>query len=555
MSSWHNSNRRIAVGNWFGCHTILYFLDFPLDFTMKMNLCRRNCRNFILLLSLCCPAFLQAENLGKVSFPISCTPESQAGFEQAVALMHSFQYPGARPAFAAVAEKEPQCAMAWWGQAIVLYQQLWGWPNEKVLARGHEFIAQAQAAGPVTARERMYIDAAAAFFDTQSKLSKEQREQRYTEKMADLWRGYPQDVEAGSLYALALLSWYQPDTEAARKQSIAILQDLFARAPDHPGVDHYLIHATDTSEFAALGLPAARRYAATAPASSHALHMPSHIFAQLGMWQEMIDSNLVAAAAAAEAARQDRSNGADYQIHPMQYLHYAYMQTARDEEAQKLFASLKDVPAIVPDAVTDEGLVMRALYIMEARQWPMAAQLDDHAPTVSFVRLRLHWVKAIAAAHLGDLKSAQYHVKRLHKAYTQFRRENRRAAATSPMIVEAEAWLDFARGRGDRAVARLRAAAGDEEFGVDAFFMPLREQLGDMLLELNRPAEALEAYEASLKSTPGRFNSLFGAGRSAQLAGHADAAIRYYAELLRNAGPNAERPQLGLARTALAARK
>jgi tetratricopeptide (TPR) repeat protein len=510
---------------------------------------------FLFLLLFCAGVQAQTvEKLGKVSLPISCTPEAQATLEQAVAQMHSFQYPSAHPVFDGLAAREPQCAMAWWGKAIILYQQLWGWPDVKTLDKGHEFIERARAAGPVTPRERMYIDAATTFFGPQSKLAKEERQQRYTEKMADLWHSYPQDVEAGSLYALALLSRYQPDEEAARKKAIAILQELFAHSPDHPGVDHYLIHATDTQEFAAQGLPAARRYALIAPASSHALHMPSHIFAQLGMWQEMIDSNAVAAAAAAEAARRDKNNGANYQIHPMQYLHYAYMQTARDEEAQKLFTSLKDVPAIVPDEITDEGLVMRALYIMETRQWQLAEQLDDRPPTVSFVRLRLHWAQAIAAAHLGDRKSAQQQVKQLRKAYADFRKENHRVPRTSPMTVEAEAWLDFIRGRGERAVAKLRAAAEEEEFGVDAFFLPLREQLGDLLLELNRPAEALEAYEASLKATPGRFNSLFGAGKAAELAGQPEASRRYYSELLRIAAPGAQRPQLAQARTALAAR-
>jgi len=512
------------------------------------------CRNFLLLLLLGA-SLLRAqttENLGKVSLPVSCPPEAQADLERALALMHSFQYPSAQPVLAAITEKEPQCAMGWWLRALNLYHQLWNWPDPKAITQGHEFIVKAQAAANVTARERMYIDAAAAFFDTQPKLTQAQRVQRYTEKMAELRRSQPQDVEAGSLYALALLSSYQADTNAARRQAIERLQDLFSKAPDHPGVDHYLIHATDTPEFAAQGLAAARRYAVTAPASSHALHMPSHIFAQLGMWQEMIDSNLAAAASAADAARRDKSNGAEYQIHPMHYLHYAYMQTARDDDAQKLRDSLKDVPAIDPDEITDEGLAMRALSIMEAHQWQLAAQLDEHAPTVAFVRTRLHWAQAIAAAHLGDRKSAQRHVKAVHRAFAELRKENRSSESTSPMVTEADAWLEFVRGRHEQAVTKMRAAAEAEEFGVDHFSLPAQEQLGDLLLELNRPAEALAAYETSLKATPGRFNSIYGAGRSAELAGHAETARRYYSELLRMADPKSERPQLHAARAFLA---
>jgi tetratricopeptide (TPR) repeat protein len=232
----------------------------------------------------------------------------------------------------------------------------------------------------------------------------------------------------------------------------------------------------------------------------------------------------------------------------MHYLHYAYMQTARDDDAQKLFASLKDVPAIEPDEVTDEGLAMRALYVMETHQWQMGAQLDDHPPTVAFVRTRLHWAQAIAAAHIDDRKSAQRHVKALRRAFAELRKENRSDPGTSPMVTEAEAWLEFARGNHQQAVKKMQAAVEAEEFGVDHFALPARELLGDLLLELKRPAEALEAYEFSLKATPGRFNSLFGAARSAELAGKPETARRYYGELVKMANPNSERPQLLAAR-------
>lgn len=493
-----------------------------------------------------------SENLGRVSLPVSCTAESQANLERGLAFMHSFQYPSAAPVFASVTEKEPQCAMGWWGQAINLYHQLWDLPDSAALKKGHELMLRAQASGPVTARERMYIDAAAAYFDAQPKLTLQQRLERYTEKMAALRLAYPQDVEAGSLYALALISTYQPESDAARKQAIAILQELFARAPDHPGVDHYLIHATDTREFAAQGLPAAQRYAITAPASSHALHMPSHIFGQLGMWQEMIDSNRAAADSAAEAARRDSANGADYQLHPMQYLHYAYMQTARDDEARELAASLKDVPAIEPDAVIDEGLVMRCLYVMEAHQWQAGAELDEHAPTVPFVQVRVEWAKAISAAHLGDRKATERHTRQLHKAWGAFRRKHPRAARVSAMEIEADAWLEFIRGHADQALDLLRKGAASEEFGVDSFYVPIREQLGAMLLELHKPAEALEVFEASLKATPGRFNSKYGAGRAAELTGQKDTARRHYGDLLRAASEKSQRPEVLQARAFLA---
>ena len=480
-------------------------------------------------------------SLGRVSFPISCAPETQAEFERGVALMHSFQYPSAQPVFTGLTEKDPQCAMAWWGRAINLYHHLWSWPDGKELHQGYDYIVRAHLAGRTTERERMYIDAAAALYIDSPKLDRKQRLKNYSEKMAELWKRNPQDIEAGSLYSLTLLSGPRDDEAGSRKEAIAILQDLFARAPDHPGVDHYLIHATDKPEFAAQGLKAAERYATTAPASSHALHMPSHIFAQLGMWQQMIDSNLAAAASAADAARKDKNNGAEYQLHPMHYLSYAYLQTGRDDEAQKLADSLKDVPAIQPDEITDEGIAMRALTVMETHRWAMAAQLDEKAPTVAFVRMRVHWARAIAAAHLGDRKTAQQNVKQLHRDYAALRKARGILRESNPMVTEAEAWLEFARGKTEKAVSKMREAADQDEFGVDEFSLPAREQLGDLLLELKRPADALEAYETMLKTAPGRFDSLWGAGRAAELAEKPEIAARYYAQLLKTAAPSSDR--------------
>lgn len=509
---------------------------------------RRHCAFVIFLLCACLLRAQSSGELGKVSFPISCAPATRAEFERGVALMHSFQYPGAQPVFAGIAKKDPQCAMAAWGEAMDLYHQLWNFPDAEALRKGHELIRPALSASGITERERMYIAAAAAFFDDSPSVTNSQRVKNYTAKMAELWRRNPQDVEAGSLYALALLSWLQEDTEKSRKEAISLLQDLFARAPDHPGVDHYLIHATDTSEFATQGLKAAQQYALTAPASSHALHMPSHIFAQLGMWKEMADSNLAAAAAAADDARKDKNNGASYQLHPMHYLRYAYLQMGRDAETLKLIDSLKDVPNIDPDEVTDEGSAMKALFLMETHRWDLASQFDRNSATVPFVRVRVHWASAIAAARLGDRKTARREVKKLRRAIAAMKKGKRSDGSTASMALEAEAWLEFVSGKPDAAVRKMREAADADPFGVDQFSLPAREQLGDLLLELKRPAEALEAYEAALKKAPGRFNSLWGAGRAAELANRPGLTRQYYGELVKNADPASDRPELRQAR-------
>jgi hypothetical protein len=245
-----------------------------------------------------------ADQLGKVSFPTTCTADVQPTIEKGVALLHSFQYTESEKTFADAATRDPQCAMAHWGKAMALFHQLWDFPNDKTLKEGRKDIAKAQKLHSTNAREQAFINAAAAFFQKESKMSHADRIKAYSAALEQSHAQAPDDVEFSAFYALSLVSLAEGevDTTANLKKAIAILDPLLQLHADHPGVAHYMIHATDRPEFAAQGLDAARRYAAIAPDSAHALHMPSHIFVRLGLWQDSITSNIAANTFAAHAA-------------------------------------------------------------------------------------------------------------------------------------------------------------------------------------------------------------------------------------------------------------
>lgn len=287
------------------------------------------------------------ENLGHVSFPTSCAARSQAQMERGVALLHSFGYIEAQMQFTAVAKDDPGCAMAHWGIAMTQYQELWNHPDPEALKLGAAEMAKARAlsAPPaaITPREKAYITALSAFFDPASQTF-QQGADAYEAGMNDLHREFPNDVEGAAFDALAILAATPPGDSSLihEHQALAILVPLFAAHPDHPGLAHYIIHTCDTPALAPEGLQAAREYAKIAPSSPHALHMPGHIFARLGMWQEDIDSNLASLAASkrAEAAGEP---GAAHQMHADEFLIYAYLQVGDDEKARELTANMRGI--------------------------------------------------------------------------------------------------------------------------------------------------------------------------------------------------------------------
>ena len=509
----------------------------------------------LLFLTVCMPFLLTAqsnEQLGKVSFPISCSSDVQPTFERGVALLHSFQYATAEAAFVEVSKKDPQCAMGYWGQAMSLYHQLWGWPKTTEMNKGHDLAEKASKLAPKDERERLYIHAASEFFNGNPSQDRSERVKAYSDTMAKLHKKYPNDVEATTFYALSLISGYRKNKDSGKAQAkaIAILKEVFSKNPDHPGAAHYLIHATDSPELAPEGLEAARSYAKVAPSSAHALHMPAHIFSRLGLWQDMIDSNVASAAFAAEATKNNVDNEATYQLHAMKYLQYAYEQTGRDTDARQVIDDVKNVPGIKPQDIADDGSVMQALYALETHNWQAATQLSDSVPTVRFSRMRVLWARAIGAARLGNKEQARKDLEKLQNEM----KADQQDSSTSPRTLEAAAWVAFASGQSDEAVKKMSAAArlDKSEFGVDAASIPAQEMLADLLLELKKPAEALDAYEATLKEAPNRFNSLYGAGHAAELAGKEDKARQYYAALVKMTVPQSDRAELQQAKTYLA---
>ncbi|MFZ0461705.1 MAG: hypothetical protein WBD23_10925 [Candidatus Acidiferrales bacterium] len=497
----------------------------------------------------------QASGLGAVNFPTSCAAAVQATFNQGVALLHSFQYEQAEQTFTQVAQQDPTCAMAYWGKAMSLYHQLWDWPSDDTLKEGFQDTMQAQKLRAKTDRERMYIVAAGVFFQDNPSLSRATRIKAYSNWMNRLFTKYPDDVDAGAFYALSLITLQGKgnDETANREAAIAILDKLFAIAPNHPGVAHYLIHASDTPELAPQGLEAARRYAKIAPDSSHALHMPSHIFVRLGLWQEAIASNVAAAAAAAQATKAGQADSS-YQFHAMDFLDYVYLQSGQAAKARALVDELKDVAGASPDEIAEHQAIFAARNAFELHQWKEAAALL--APDKGSAREVTYFVKTVGAARAGDTAGAQQDLAAYKE--TVVSDETGKSSGYAVYNVsssstigeqEAESWVAFVEGKNPEALASMRAAAAQEEKeGVDSLSTPAREMLGDMLMEMKKPTEALVEYKAALVESPNRFDGLYGAAQAAQLSGNAAAAKEYYARLVKSCDPAADRPELQAAR-------
>ncbi len=507
---------------------------------------------------------LTAAQLGTVAFPISCAPAVQKPFERGVALLHSFWYEEAEKEFQHIAIDDPHCAMAHWGIAMSLWHQLWNHPDDKILQRGLDEVREANTTdGPATNREKAYIAAIAAFYSNPKKLDHEARAKAYSGAMNKVYESYPDDHEAAVFYALSLLASEPHDdtTFANRKQAAAILEKLFATEPDHPGVAHYLIHSYDKPQLAQLGLPAARRYAQVAPASPHALHMPSHIFARVGLWQDDINSNLASIAATRKTAAM-HMGGEGHQFHAMDFLFYAYMQSGRDADARALIEEIRAMPnkkddmygkGYDPHAATLAHL--SALYPIEMHDWASAAALQatDVAGTAEYSMT--YWARAIGSAHLHKPEDVRKDIAEIETVHTKLVAEKSDFAdAVEADHKVAQAWLLFAEGKDDDAVAALRTIADKEDsVGDEPEGIPAREMIADMLLEARRPQQALAEYQSDLKLYPNRFDALYGAARAAEATGKQKDATEYYALLLKVCdGSNSTRPELSRARELVA---
>ncbi len=506
---------------------------------------------------------LTETQLGTVHFPISCAASVQKPFARGVALLHSFWYEEAEKEFLQIAKDDPKCAMAHWGVAMSIWHQLWNQPDAKVIARGLDEVNTAKKlSAKATQRENTYIAAIAAFYSG-SKLDHPERAKAYSDAMKKVYESYPDDHEAATFYALSLLASdpHDDETFANRKQAAAILEKLFATEPDHPGAAHYLIHAYDKPQLAQLGIPAARRYAQVAPAAPHALHMPSHIFARVGLWQDDINSNLASVASTRKTTAMGMG-GEGHQFHAMHFLVYAYLQSGREADAAKVIDEIKTMPKMEPmyghdfDPQTNALSTFPAMYALELRHWSDAAALTPVSGALPGDLDVTYWARAIGAARSGDLTEAHKDLREIENLRQKMLVEKKSTGSTQQDYQEAEAWILHAEGEDDKAAAILRTVADkNDKLGDEPESIPAREMLADLLLEAKHPQQALAEYQTDLKLNPNRFNAIYGAARAAQEAGKQSEANEYYATLVKVcAGGSSTRPELSRARELLAAK-
>jgi len=507
---------------------------------------------------------LNETQLGTVHFPVSCSAGVQKPFARGVALLHSFWYEEAEKEFEDIAKDDPQCAMAHWGIAMSIWHQLWNEPDAKVIARGlSEANTGEKLAAKATPREQLYLAAIKAFYSSSGKLDHAARARAYSDAMKKVYESYPEDHEAATFYALSLLASepHHDETFANRKQAAAILEKLFAIEPDHPGVAHYLIHSYDKPQLAQLGIPAARRYAEVAPAAPHALHMPSHIFARVGLWQDDIKSNLASIAATRKTAAM-HMGGEGHQFHAMDFLFYAYMQSGREADARALMDEVNKMPEMHdmygvgfdPHLATQAQFA--ALYPIEMRDWATAAALTPMDVPGTASDSFGYWAKAIGSAHLHQTEEVRKDVHAIEIIHQKFVDQKKEffAEGTESDLKQTQAWLAFSEGKYDDAVAILRPLAEKEEaLGEEPQGIPSREMIAEILLEAKHPQQALAEYQADLKFSPNRFNGLYGAARAAEAAGKQSEANEYYALLVKTCdGGSSTRPELSHARELLA---
>jgi tetratricopeptide (TPR) repeat protein len=505
------------------------------------------------LIALLSPGLARAgeERLGEVNLPISCSPAAQQQFNRALAMQHSFFFPETVKVFTAIAEKEPSCAMAYWGIAISQRPNplVGPFPGD-VLKRGWEAIEQARAASQKTEREIAWIEALATYYQDYATVPQQRRTAHYEAAMARLWARYPDDAEAAIFYALALNEAADPADKTYVKQLKAadILEKLEAKYPDHPGIPHYIIHSYDYPELAMRGVFAASRCARLAASAPHALHMPSHIYSTLGMWQEAISSDRAAddetiaytARVNPQAAADPAKNPGRY--HFLDFLTNAYLQLGQDQQAKRIVDardSVTEYPAGFRYSGHTAFAAIPVRHAFERAAWVEAAALA--IPKTPFAQAEaIAWFgRAIGAARSGDMTKAREAIDQLGVLKDRLAKANDDYWTGQVVIQEqaAGAWPALAEGRKADAIAAMRQAADLEDrsgktVAMENRLSPIRELLGELLLDANEPAQALSEFEASLRNNPNRYRSFAGAAKAAERAGHRAQARSYYEKLV-----------------------
>jgi len=514
---------------------------------------------FVITLTL--PAHAQQEKLGRVSFPTSCDPKVQAQFERGVAMLHSFWFGAGENTFRDVLVQDPSCAIANWGIAAILMANPLGGQgaSPKGAEAAQAAIEQGRRVSPKTQRERDYIEAVAAYYQDFSTRSERSRQESRAKAFETLAARYPNDDEARIFSALYIAGTQsQADqTFAAYLKAAAILENLFVKYPDHPGVAHYLIHSYDAPPIAKQGLPAARRYASIAPAAPHALHMPSHIFTRVGAWEDSVATNRRAAEVAKQGSETDQA------YHASDYAVYAYLQLARDGDARReMEEALKVTGASPAQAIPYSIAAMPARYAMERGAWREAMQLQPQPTKFPFTDAITYFARALGAARTGDIAAAEKDAEelaRLHKALQDVK-NNYWATEVEIQRLAAAGWIALAQGKTDDALKLMRAAAdledkNEKHIVTPGRIVPARELLGEMLLELKQPALALTEFEASQAREPNRFRGYYGAARAAEAAGDRQKARAHFAKLVDlSKSADSVRPELARAKAYLGQR-
>jgi tetratricopeptide (TPR) repeat protein len=462
------------------------------------------------------------EKLGTVSFPTTCAQKVQEQFNRGIALLHSFAYAAAEKTFQDVAERDPRCAMAHWGIAMTYFHQLWDPPIiPETISAAQKEIQRAQQVGAGSERERLFIKALSLIYQDAATVAYHTRAENYERAMSDLAAHNINDVEAQVFYALALLANVSPadKTHARQKQAADLLEPLDRAYPQHPGILHYLIHAYDNSELAPRGRAAAKAYAQIAASTPHALHMPSHIFTRLGLWDDSIASNV----AAREAARQQGDTGEE--LHAMDYLVYAYLQSGREKDAAPIIEQLKRTPKLnaADFKIAYAATAMPVRYAVERGQWAEAAGIVPPTGAPPHVVALAVWARGLGLARSGRGAEARTEIGKLRQLEEQLRASGNDYWATQVRILmrEVMAWSAQADKKPDEAAALMRASA-EEEDAIEKLpvtpgpIVPAREQLGDLLLEQNHPALALKEFEIALVNAPGRRGAMQGVAHATE---------------------------------------
>jgi len=497
------------------------------------------------------------EKLGTVHFATSCNEVAQKEFNRAVALLHSFQFSRAIEGFTAVLGEDATCGIAYWGIALSDWSNPFapGMKDKSQLQLGRESAEHGKTVGAKTEREREYLAAVGKLYSDYEATPQRARLIAYRDAMGEVATKYSEDHEAQIFYALAIAASEDPadKTYAGRLKAGAILEKLFEEEPTHPGLAHYIIHAYDVPALAGRALVAARRYSEIAPDAPHALHMPSHTFTRTGYWQESIDSNVAAAAAARhEGQTVEELHATDYEI-------YAYLQTGQDLAAGRIVDSLPEIVSrFEPKAVMSGAgspstgyfalAAIPARYALERRDWKQAEQLTVRETPFPHTEAMTWFARGLGAARLGQATAANESAAALRQIREHLVKagENYWGLQVEIQELGVRAWAALVEGKKEEALRQMKSAAeledGTEKSAVTPGpLAPARELLGEMLLELHEPGQALGQFEATLQKEPGRLRALYGAAQAAQLSGSRDASQRYFREVMKVCG-HADKP-------------